>query len=143
MTAKISIASVEAIADMSAAQIVAEWERAHGVPAPAIAPSLLARDLAHCAQLAMAGGLNKRLERRLHELAGSASGDSAMLVGRNKSLGHGTQILREWGGQTHRVTVEAESRYLYNGQTWHSLSAIARAITGARWSGPRFFGTRS
>ncbi|MDR6832602.1 MULTISPECIES: DUF2924 domain-containing protein [unclassified Sphingopyxis] len=143
MTAKISIASVEAIADMSAEQIVAEWERAHGVPAPVIAPSLLARDLAHCVQVALAGGIDKRLERRLLELAASVGGDSATLVGCRKSLGHGTQILREWGGQTHRVTVEAEGRYRYDGQTWSSLSAIARAITGARWSGPRFFGTRS
>lgn len=143
MIAKISIASVEAIADMTAAQIISEWEWAHGVLAPAIAPSLLARDLAHRAQVAVAGGIDKRLERRLHELAGSVGGDSATQAGRRKSLGHGTQILREWGGQTHRVTVEAEGRYLYDGQTWSSLSAIARAITGARWSGPRFFGTRS
>ncbi|HEV7343446.1 MAG TPA: DUF2924 domain-containing protein [Sphingopyxis sp.] len=108
-----------------------------------MAPSLLARDLAHRAQVTAAGGINKRLERRLHELAASIGVDSAAQVGCRKRLGHGTQILREWGGQTHRVTVEAEGRYLYNGQTWSSLSAIARAITGARWSGPRFFGTHS
>lgn len=142
MTTKIISASVEAIAGMTAAQIVAEWERVHDLPAPAIAPSLLARDLAHWALVAAAGGIGKRLERRLHDLAGSTGGDSATLAARRKSLGHGAQILREWGGQTHRVTVEAEGRYLYNGQTWSSLSAIARAITGARWSGPRFFGTR-
>lgn len=142
MTSEI-IASVEAITAMTAAQIIEEWEGVHGVPAPAIAPSLLARDLAHRAQVALTGGINKRLERRLHELAASVGGESAAQVGRRKSLGYGTQILREWGGQTHRVTVEAEGRYLYNGQTWSSLSAIARAITGARWSGPRFFGTRS
>lgn len=138
-----SIASVEVITTMVAAQIIAEWERVHGVPAPTIAPSLLTRDLAHRAQVTAAGGINKRLERRLHELAASIGVDSAAQVGCRKRLGHGTQILREWGGQTHRVTVEAEGRYLYNGQTWSSLSAIARAITGARWSGPRFFGTRS
>ena len=143
MTNESNIASVEVITTMAAAQIIAEWERVHGVPAPAIAPSLLARDLAHRAQVALAGGINKRLERRLHELAASVGGDSATLAGRRKSLGQGTQILREWSGQTHRVTIEAEGRYLYNGQTWSSLSAIARAITGARWSGPRFFGTRS
>ena len=143
MTGEVIIASVEAITAMTAAQIIAEWERVHGIPAPAIAPSLLARDLAHRAQVAAAGGIDKRLERRLIALAGSAGRDSATLAGRRKALGHGTQILREWGGQTHRVTVEAEGRYHYNGQTWSSLSAIARAITGARWSGPRFFETRS
>ncbi len=142
MTTKIISASVEAIAGMTAAQIIAEWERVHGIPAPAIAPSLLARDLAHRAQVAAAGGIGKRLERRLHDLAGSTGGDGTTLAEGRRSLGHGTQILREWGGQTHRVTVETEGRYLYDGQTWSSLSAIARAITGTRWSGPRFFGTR-
>lgn len=134
---------VEAIAAMSASRIILEWERVHGVPAPSIAPSLLARDLAHRVQVRAAGGIDKRLQRRLRELAESADSDGAVQAGRSKSLGHGTQLLREWGGQTHRVTVEAEGRYTYAGQSWKSLSAIARAITGARWSGPRFFGTRS
>lgn len=128
---------------MSASQIILEWERVHGAPAPAITPSLLARDLAHNAQVAAAGGIDKRLERRLGHLAKSANGHCGQQAGRRKVLPHGTQILREWGGQTHRVSVEAEGRYVYAGQNWRSLSAIARAITGARWSGPRFFGTQS
>ena len=137
------IDAVEVITAMPASQIILEWERVHGVPAPTIAPSLLARDLAHRTQVAAAGGINKRLERRLDSLAESSGGNDAAQAGGRKALGHGTQILREWGGQTHRVTVEDEGRYHYNGQTWSSLSAIARSITGARWSGPRFFGTRS
>ncbi len=134
---------VAAIASMSASQTVQEWERVHGAPAPAIAPSLLARDLAHCVQVEAAGGIDRRLERRLRDLMGSKGGSSAAQGGGLKGLSHGTQILREWGGQTHRVTVEADGRYVYAGQRWRSLSAIAREITGARWSGPRFFGTRT
>ena len=134
---------IVAIDAMSAAQVVSEWERVNGTPAPAIAPSLLARDLAHRVQLAAAGGIDKRLERRLADLVGLADGKGGPQAERRKPLSHGTQLLREWGGQTHRVSVEADGRYGYAGKSWQSLSAIAREITGAHWSGPRFFGTRS
>lgn len=134
---------VAMIAAMSAPQIISEWERVHDVLAPAIAPSLLARDLAHRTQVTAMGGMDKRLERRLHDLTKLTDNNGTALVGGRPVLGHGTQLLREWGGQTHRVSVEPDGRYLYAGQQWTSLSAIARAITGARWSGPRFFGTRS
>jgi len=53
----------------------------------------------------------------------------------------GTVLVREWQGITHHVTVVAEG-YLWNGQTHQSLSKIARAITGTKWNGPRFFGLR-
>jgi len=128
---------------MSPAQITGEWERVHSAPAPAIAASLLARDLAHRVQLIAAGGSDKRTERRIRELVTSAGEGASRRAGVGFALGSGTQLLREWGGQTHRVTVEPDGRFVYAGQTWLSLSAIAREITGARWSGPRFFGTRS
>lgn len=51
----------------------------------------------------------------------------------------GGRLLREWNGVTHVVDV-IEGGFMWNGQTWRSLSAIAREITGAHWSGPRFFG---
>ncbi|UZK66709.1 DUF2924 domain-containing protein [Sphingomonas sp. M1-B02] len=134
---------VAAIVAMSAAELIAEWERVHRAPAPAVTPSLLARDLAHQAQLALFGGPDKRLERRLRELVvANADGNQAKKVC-GTTLGTGTQLLREWGGRTHRVSVEPDGRFFYAGRTWTSLSAIAREITGARWSGPRFFGTRS
>jgi hypothetical protein len=53
----------------------------------------------------------------------------------------GTRIVREWQGKLHEVCAPAEG-YEYNGLTWRSLSEIARAITGTRWSGPAFFGIR-
>ena len=53
----------------------------------------------------------------------------------------GTQLLREWNGRTHRVTV-LDRGFDYGGKIYRSLSAIARAITGTPWSGPRFFGLR-
>jgi hypothetical protein len=51
----------------------------------------------------------------------------------------GTRLIREWHGQTHLVDV-LEKGMLYQGRTYRSLSEVARVITGARWSGPRFFG---
>jgi hypothetical protein len=51
----------------------------------------------------------------------------------------GARLLREWNGRTHIVTVEVHG-FSYAGRSYQSLSAIARDITGARWSGPRFFG---
>ena len=60
--------AIKAIAGMSAPQIILEWERVHGIRAPAIAPSLLARDLAHRVQVEAAGGIDKRHERRLRDL---------------------------------------------------------------------------
>ena len=53
----------------------------------------------------------------------------------------GTRLLREWQGRMHEVIILEEGA-LYDGRTWTSLSAVAREITGARWSGPRFFGLK-
>ena len=51
----------------------------------------------------------------------------------------GSQLMREWSGRTERVEVLAKG-FAWRGTVFPSLSAVARAITGARWSGPRFFG---
>jgi hypothetical protein len=54
----------------------------------------------------------------------------------------GTRLVREWNGQRHEVTA-VEGGFEYNGRKHRSLSAIAKAITGAHWSGPQFFGLRT
>jgi hypothetical protein len=51
-------------------------------------------------------------------------------------------LLREWHGTTHQVTVLKDG-LLFRGQRYRSLSAVAQAITGSRWSGPLFFGLKS
>jgi hypothetical protein len=66
------------------------------------------------------------------------SDDRVQSVGTFKT---GTRIIREWGGVIHEVQVEDEG-YLYLGKTYKSLSPIANLITGTRWSGPTFFGTK-
>ncbi len=54
----------------------------------------------------------------------------------------GTTLVREWHGRTHTVLVLADGGFEHEGRRYASLTRLARAITGARWSGPRFFGLR-
>ena len=60
----------------------------------------------------------------------------------NLSLKPGARLIREWGGRTHTVTV-TEDGFEYGGRSYSSLTTIAKAITGAHWSGPRFFGLKA
>ena len=53
----------------------------------------------------------------------------------------GTQLIREWRGVEHKVTVLLDG-FEWEGRRYKSLSAVARAITGTRWNGPVFFGFR-
>jgi hypothetical protein len=79
------------------------------------------------------GGLPAALRARLERIAAGEERKPS------PTLQPGARLLREWNGTTHVVDVLPEG-FLWNGHPHRSLSAIARAITGARWSGPRFFG---
>jgi hypothetical protein len=57
------------------------------------------------------------------------------------NLAEGATLTREWQGRRHEV-LAVEAGYAYAGHTYRSLSEVARAITGVRWNGPRFFGLR-
>jgi hypothetical protein len=57
----------------------------------------------------------------------------------HRGLKPGTLLVREFEGQSHTVTVVPDG-FAWTGATYKSLSEIARAITGTRWNGPRFFG---
>ncbi|MCL5778702.1 DUF2924 domain-containing protein [Limibaculum sp. FT325] len=72
----------------------------------------------------------------VRQLARIAAGEDRP---KTPGLRPGGRLIREWNGVTHVVEVTAEG-YLWHGTRHRSLSAIARAITGAHWSGPRFFG---
>jgi hypothetical protein len=82
-------------------------------------------------QAAEESGLDQ-VTRKL--LAGGAAGPETLLA-------EGTVITREWEGVRHEVEVTGTG-FLYGGERWKSLSEVARAITGTRWNGPRFFGLR-
>lgn len=108
-----------------------EWEQRYGAAPRLRSPDLLRRMLAWRIQADTYGGLDVATRKRL---AGQAGGAESLLA-------EGTVITREWRGEKHAVEV-ANDGFLYNGERWKSLSEVARAITGTRWNGPRFFGLR-
>ncbi len=87
------------------------------------------------------GGLKPAVRRQLRKVA---DGGSAQAVANLKSekVVPGMRLIREWTGSSHVVEV-VDGGFVWNGKRYGSLSAVARAITGARWSGPRFFGLES
>jgi DUF2924 family protein len=105
---------------------------------PELRSGLMVRVLSYRMQEQCCGGLSAKSRRRLHELARALEKGTISSIA---SIKPGTRLVREWRGQTHVVTVE-EKGYEYKGSHYESLSEIARLITGTRWSGPLFFGTR-
>ena len=125
---------VAALAGLGRTALLDLWTSAFGpdVP-PRLSRALLEKALAYEIQAKAFGGLPGRTRRAL-KAAVKADSKPASLV----RPGRGTHLVREWHGRLHEVEVLADG-YLYRGQRYRSLSAIARVITGTKWSGPRFF----
>jgi hypothetical protein len=122
----------------------ARWRSLTGRAAPSHLPkSLLLRVLAYRVQAAALGDLDKKTARLLDRIAVEAcSGKRVEVpVPDRAGLKPGTVLVREWEGTPRRVMVLADG-FAWNGGTYASLSKVARAITGTRWNGPRFFGLR-
>ena len=117
------------------------WEERSGDEAPrAMSKELLRLAAAYRIQEQEFGGLSRRTSLRLRALSNGNSANISAVP--SSQLKPGTKLLREWNGKIHEVSALEDSRYAYAGRVWKSLSEIAREITGVRWSGPRFFGTR-
>jgi hypothetical protein len=129
-----------ALATMSPAQLRERWMEAGAGEAPAVPVPLLRRLLAQRLQEKRHGRLPLLVARELERLAASG-GASATPVAKTITLSIGTRLIREWNGQTIAVEV-TDAGFLWNDRTWRSLSEIAREVTGAHWSGPRFFGLK-
>lgn len=127
---------------LDTASLRALWEEAYGRPPPkSLRRDLLVRALAYHVQEQAYGRLSKAARKQLTRLALGRSSGSAPPKPAQPRLKPGTRLLREWGGVVHQVTV-LEDGFEHRGNRYTSLSQIARKITGARWSGPRFFGLR-
>ncbi len=98
--------------------------------------SLLARGIAYEMQVRQIGGLTPAEKRELGALAQGRTNPSP------GALKAGTRLYRSWRGVTHEVLV-LEGGYSWRDKNYASLSEVARAITGTRWSGPRFFGLQA
>lgn len=127
------------LSSMTAAEIKAEWRRVFRTPAPpAFGIALTARAIAARYQEQAFGGLSKAELRLLdRQVRKNERKPKAAPV-----IKPGTWLSRTWHGEVHEVVV-LDGGYEYRGTRHPSLSAIARTITGAHWSGPRFFGLHS
>lgn len=119
-----------------------EWERLHGMAASAaLSPDFLQRDIAYRLQAGEHGGLSADTRRRLADMAGGDAASAPEARTPTSRIKPGSTLLREWHGRTYTVLALDES-FEMAGQHFTSLSEIARHITGAHWSGPRFCGIR-
>jgi DUF2924 family protein len=100
---------------------------------------LLVRTLAYRLQELAYGGLSKATQRKLAILTKEFETKGSIASDPNPRIRPGSRLMREWCGRTHTVVV-TEDGFEYAGKAYSSLSKIAQVITGAHWSGPRFFG---
>ncbi|WP_137113356.1 DUF2924 domain-containing protein [Mesorhizobium sp. GR13] len=161
---------VAALGDLSREELAARWVKIYGCPPPkGVKRGLLERAAAWHLQARYLGGFSPRARKAFRDadrIDGGASLSSArrtaadtanvasteiapqssrsarcgdIPVAQMPALLPGTRLVREWNGRTHIVDI-GENGFVFDGKTYRSLSAIAKRITGAHWSGPRFFG---
>lgn len=129
---------IDKLASCSTEQLREQWTQLYGLaPLPRISKELLMRGIAYRLQENEYGGLSPQTLQRIAKL-GKEFQKSGQIA--PASVRAGTRLIREWKGKTHEVEVLKDG-YAWSGKRYRSLSEIARAITGTRWSGPRFFGT--
>ena len=135
-------AKLAALENLDAASLRAEWRRLYRSHPPKRAGrDLLARAIAYKLQARALGGLSAATKRKLRAFAEQLERGDEADFGAGISLKPGAKLVREWHGETYSVTT-LEQGFEFDGRRYRSLSKIAREITGAHWSGPRFFGLK-
>jgi hypothetical protein len=121
----------------------ARWRGEFGSdPPPAFGPDLLRRSLAYKLQEEAYCKMPAVTQRELDRLVAEFEKDPSARPTLPRQIKPGSVLVRDWKDKSHRVTVLARG-FEYDKRTYSSLSEIARAITGTRWNGPRFFGLRA
>jgi Protein of unknown function (DUF2924) len=116
-----------------------EWQRLNQTPPPKrLSRDILLRGITYKLQEDTFGGLSKSILRKLQS-TGPCEASSSAKHRLRPSFKPGTRLVREWNGVSHTVIILADG-IEWRGQRFRSLSIVAREITGAHWSGPRFFG---
>ena len=109
------------------------WAARIGPPPKLRSEELLRLMLAWRLQAEVLGGFTPETRRLLTR--------RGVIAPKGRALGDGAILRRDWQGRRIEVVVEADG-FRWEERTYPSLSAIARAATGTRWNGPRFFGLR-
>lgn len=126
-----------ALPDMEAKELRLRWQQMDESVPPNVPAWLLRALLAARLQERRHGGLQALVRRELMSLAEAGGSDPAFP--RRQKPSPGARLVREWNGRTIAVEV-IDDGFRFESRTWRSLSAIVRHVTGAHWSGPRFFG---
>ncbi len=127
-------AQLDALEAMPTAELKAQWRRVYTCPPPH-ARGLLLLALAYDLQCKTTGKMPTSTRNVLRSAQHNAS--------RSTPVPTGARLMRSWNGQTYVVETAEDGTILWNNREWRSLSEVARAITGTRWSGPAFFGLRA
>ncbi len=139
---------IRELQDMTTAQLAEHYEDVFGRPPRVRNKAFLRRRVAWKIQELKFGGLSEPAKARLDQLIsqidlplgdpGPARPRRATRNGANAPL-IGTTLVRRWHDQDLRVEVRANG-FEWDGALYKSLSAVARAVTGANWNGKLFFG---
>jgi hypothetical protein len=135
---------ISAMSTMCRSEVEAQWNKLGAGEAPRLPDPLFRRLTAHMLQERRYGHVPAIVRRelvRLTEIAPRAAENSRPPI-MPVRLSDGTRLIREWNGRTIEVLVRDDA-FEWEGRAYKSLSHIARKVTGANWSGPRFFGMRS
>jgi hypothetical protein len=142
---------ISGLVDLDANGLCLQWRNHLGGTPPAHLPRwLVLRIMAYRIQAAALGGLDKETLRVIRQPKGQEveSSDARPFETRTPitrdgtSLRAGALLAREWNGKLERV-MALEKGFAWNGETYASLSQIAKAMTGTSWNGHRFFGLRA
>ena len=124
---------LDALEAMPMAELKAQWRRVYTCPPPHTR-GLLLLALAYALQCKAMGKMPASTRDVLRGAEHSAS--------RSLPVPTGARLMRSWNGQIYVVETTEDGTIRWNNREWRSLSEVARAITGTRWSGPAFFGLR-
>lgn len=135
-------AQIASLSSMNKPELLAVWASNFPHPPPVtLRRDLMVPILAYRIQEREYGGLSNSARKKLREIAKSLPPGKLAGGRRPSGLHSGTRLVRTWKGEVHEVEAFTGS-YIYRGKQYNNLSQIAREITGTRWSGPLFFGTK-
>lgn len=131
------------LATLSQAQLRTEWRKHHRgqIMPPGLGRDLASRAIAWKMQERVRGGIASGTTRELRRLARQLNDSGDIDLTKDVQLKPGTRLVRQWHGTIYHVLV-MEDGFQFQDRHYRSLTPIAKKITGAAWSGPRFFGLK-